>query len=113
MLKDCQFAINYAENRASLIKSKVSDFLSGNEAKVKAIPSLVLFVIVETRMLPDNSTCFIGDEKKCLLEIRALNVKKINGKPAWAQKAPEVANELKSLGIQFRLEDFSSVDSSS
>lgn len=112
MFNHCKFAINYAENKASLIKSEISDFLSGNEAKSKAVAPLAFFVIVETRMLSDNSSCFIGDEKKCLVEIRALNDKKINGKPVFAQKAAEVANELKALGIQLRRGDFASVDSS-
>lgn len=101
MFNDCQFAVDYAKQEASKIKLEIGEFLKGQEMKSETSAYLSFLVIAIAKLLPDTSTCFTGNEEKCVIEIKTIINQKKDKEGALRREMKIVAGELKKYGIQF------------
>lgn len=100
MFNDCQFAVDYAKQEASKIKLEINMFLKGQGMKSETSTHLSLLVITITKLLPETSVCFNGNQEKCLSKIRVIVNKKEQGQQVLQQEMKKVAGELKKSGIR-------------
>lgn len=101
MFNDCQFAVDYAKQEASKIKLEMAEFLKGQEMKSETSAYLSFLVIAIAKLLPDTSTCFTGNEGKCVIEIKTVINQKKDKEEALRREMKIVAGELKKYGVQF------------
>lgn len=97
MFKNCQFSDDYANQKMSDLRVDISKFLEGNIPQSEDVAKLIIFAIVASRLLPDNSTCFV-DVRKCNSEeLDAL----LKDEEVFESKEFAVMEELRSIGLKF------------
>lgn len=98
MFNDCVFADTYAQAAVNREKEEIGRVLAGREKGSEQVQKLVVFTLVASKMLSDNSSCLTSvDSAACIKEMNQA----LSGITHVERKAKvkEIVNELKAKGV--------------